>query len=408
MKGRVISLLTAITFAFSVEATDTLKRHLQEGEFEEILLLLKEKRAIGSISREELIILARANLGLGLLEEAKEIVEELLESNPSDQEALLLKAEILIEEGYYKKAKKILKKLPPSPRKNYLLVVLYLNVGNTSLAKSMFAMIPETAQEKKFSRSLLKVYPEFTGYLTLSAGYDSNPTVTPEFIAGKGSVAYKTEGNLTFNGEKALIRGRISYTGYRTVEDFNTLRSTLGIRYLFGKLFIPALVDYVSLGGDFYKWQGDVGFGLFVGETALSFKAGYQNYYGVQRDGPRFSATASYLFTTPMWFVNLSVSLGYENVKSADWKNYSLYPYFKTAYERGRFIADFKGGLAFYTFENTSGRRDNFLILSPSLKVKIYKLIKGEFSFKYSRNYSTVEIYRYERSEVYAGVGGVF
>jgi len=417
VKGGFLLLILFTAFALAGEL-EQLKKRLIEGEFEEIILYLENKMLIEDLSTDELIVLAKAKLGTGRVDEANELIDMVLKKEPNNTQALTLRARILLESGKVEESLKILKNIPESSGKNYLLGVIYLNRGNLWLARSYFKRIPEGAVEKVLSKKVMGSFPIISSSLIVRYGYDSNPTVAPDFIAGEPSRAYKPSASLSYNGESVWLNASATFTKYEEVKNFDTLSTSLSFNYTLGKAFIPFYIDYISLGGDFYRTLSTIGIGYFLGEARIKLAGGYQNYYRTDipqenRDGVRISAEISYLLSTPSWFLTPSISINYENTQGQNWRNYSIYPFIKSGIEAGRLTFGFSAGTAIYSFtgENTlfaTKREDTFLTIRSFVIFRIWRWIRGEISLRYTNNNSNIDIYSYDRAEIYGGVGGAF
>lgn len=412
-----IVLLSSV-IAFS--QIEKLKEHLKEGEFEEVIDELDNKAIIEDLSDEELFLYAKAKLGLLELDEAQEILEELIKKDPKIPAYKTTLAEIHLQRGELKRAEETLKGVPDSPAKLYILGTIAILRGHRDLARSFYTRIPPDSDKNLDAHGVARSNKTLLTELIVRGGYDSNPTIAPQtgFISRRESPSYQTSGSLFYNGWRTSANIDLTYTAYDKVKDYNTLRGYLSAEVAFGKVFIPLTADYITLGGDFYRMTGETGVGYFFGKLKAQLLAGYHDYYKSQikeedRDGMRYSTRFEYPLNLGKVVARASITGGYEDTRGENWKSLFLQPSLLAGYETGRFSVTVNVSVGYYSFQRENiiygkRREDIFLVFEPTLRVRLMKVIVAEARYSFNQNSSTISDLSYIRHTVYAGVGGAF
>lgn len=411
-------VLTTSVVTFS--QIDKLKEHLKEGEFEEVIDELDNKAIIKDLSDEELFLYAKAKLGLLELDEAQEILEALIKKDPENPAYKTALAEIHLQRGELKRAEETLMGVSDNPAKLYILGTIAILKGHRDLARSFYTRIPPDSDHYPDAQGVARSSKTLLAELTLSGGYDSNPTIAPQtgFISRRESPSYQLSGSLFYNGWRTSASLDLSYTTYDRAKDFNTFRGSLSGEVTFGKIFIPFTVDYITLGGEFYRVTGETGVGYFLGKIKAQLLAGYHDYYKTpikeeNRDGGRYSARLEYPFNLGKVVARASITGGYEDTRGENWKSLFLQPSLLAGYERGRFSVTVNVSAGYYSFQRKNTiygkrREDIFLVFEPTLRVRLVRFIVAEARYSFNQNSSTISDLSYIRHVIYAGVGGVF
>ncbi len=418
MRGLILFICVLTSLSFSLSLSD-LRKMVEEGEYEEVEAHIENLMISEDVSEDLLVILAEAKTGMGKLEEAQSLINSVLSKNPSNSNALLALAEIKsLQEEYYE-ALKILKKLPDSPKKNFLLMSISLNSGDLISVRRFLLKIPSESSYSVLGDRLFESVAGFRFNFRAGAGYDTNPTVTPEGVPlAKTPSAFGTvAGGMSYEAKRLSANLNADYVLYQSVPDFNTLTLVGETSLHLGFISIPLNVEYISLGGNLFRAVGGIGgtIDLFGARTTVS--VGYQDYYEVERkeenrDGPfaQLSALKSSASGNIRWSV--SGVLRYDNSAGSNWKRVVFFPGIAGGYARGNFTFNLSLGAGYYYYMNRDSifgkrRQDIYAVVSPSINYNMGRYFV-ELRADLSQNMSNIELYRYRREVATLSAGGVF
>ncbi len=397
-----------------------LEEHIKEGEYEEIIDKLNTKALTQDLTNYELYLYARAKIGLLEFDEAEKILKKLLSEDPNNPHYRSSLSEIHLQKGNLKKAEETLKGVPDAPAKLYILGTLNLLRGRMDFARSYFTMLPKDSSYYYDARGIKESIETIITELLIRAGYDSNPTVSPQspFIARKESPSYNFNGSISYNGWNTSFNIDLNYTTYDKVRNFNTFTGAFSGEYIAGRIFVPFMGDYVTVGGNFYRVTGSAGIGFFIKDLKVRVLAGYHDYYKSNikeenRDGPRFSAGVEVPLNSGNTLARIGLNTGYEDTSGINWKSLYVQPYIAGGYESGMVSILLNGVFTYYSFqrENTvfgRKREDSFIALEPVIRLKIFRYLFGEVRYSFTQNSSNIRSFSYIRHTIYAGIGGSF